>query len=597
MNIFDFLQIGITLLTLFLISPYLGIYIYKIFEMETKDSNVKNSNSSQDNNVKISVSKNNHSKLSFLILKDFTSNLLNKIESGFYKISSVDPKLQMNWKTYAAAMLAFNFLGFLVVFFLQIFQGYLPLNPANLPNVNWHSAFNTAVSFMTNTNWQAYSGESTLSYLTQMLGLTVQNFVSAATGLAVAIALCRGLTSHGTKKIGNFWTDLYRGTIYLLLPLSILFSIVLVSEGVIQNFNIYTNSIGLEGVKQIIPQGPAASQIAIKQLGTNGGGFFGVNSAHPFENPTPFTNWLQLISILLIPASLVFTFGEFAKNKKQAWTIFSAMSFLLILGLGLSLLFEYKINPALDIGASMEGKEIRFGITNSVLWSVFTTAASNGSVNAMHSSLSPISGAVAMFNIMLGEIIFGGVGAGLYGMFLFVIMNVFLSGLMVGRTPEYLGKKIEAREIQMVLLGILFPSACILLGAGISVVLPLALSSLAHQGPHGLSEILYAFSSAAGNNGSAFAGLNANTMYYNIALGFTMLIGRFGVILPVLCLAGNMIEKIQAKPGPGTFPTDSILFVTLLIGVILIVGGLTFLPTLALGPIMEHLLMLQGSTF
>ncbi|NBT59913.1 potassium-transporting ATPase subunit A, partial [bacterium] len=353
----------------------------------------------------------------------------------------------------------------------------------------------------------------------------------------------------------------------------------------------------LDGIEQIIPQGPAASQVAIKQLGTNGGGFFGVNSAHPLENPTPFSNWLQLISILLIPVSLVFTFGEYAKSKRQAWAIFSAMAVLLVVGLGVSLYAEYSGNPLLGGIVSMEGKETRFGIANSILWSVFTTSASNGSVNAMHSSLSPLSGAIAMFNIMLGEIIFGGAGAGLYGMILFVLMTVFLSGLMVGRTPEYLGKKIESREIQMVILGLLLPSACILLGAGLSSVFPVALSSLANQGPHGLSEILYAFSSAAGNNGSAFAGLNANTVYYNLALGIAMLVGRFGVIIPILCIAGSMAEKRQAAAGSGTFPTDSALFVLLLIGVILIVGGLTFLPTLALGPVIEHLLMVQGVTF
>lgn len=562
MNIFDFTQIAITLLTLLLAGPYLGSFIYRVFEDE-----------------------------------QLPHRFFKKIETGFYRLCSIDEKLQMNWKTYALALLTFNALGLVIVFLLQIFQAYLPLNPQNLPNVSWHSAFNTAVSFMTNTNWQGYSGESTLSYFTQMLGLTVQNFVSAATGIAVAVALCRGLTRPEGKKIGNFWMDLYRGTIYLLLPLSIFLAVVLSFEGVVQSFAPYLNVTGLDGVEQIIPQGPAASQIAIKQLGTNGGGFFGVNSAHPFENPTPFSNWLQLISILLIPVSLVFTFGEYAKSKRQAWAIFSAMAVLLIAGLSASLYAEYNGNPLFGGDVSMEGKETRIGVTNSVLWSVFTTAASNGSVNAMHSSLSPISGAIAMFNIMLGEIIFGGVGAGLYGMFLFVLMTVFLSGLMVGRTPEYLGKKIEAREIQMVILGLLLPSACILLGAGFSVVLPVALSSLANQGPHGLSEILYAFSSAAGNNGSAFAGLSANTVYYNLTLGLAMLVGRFGVILPILCIAGSMVEKRQSATGSGTFPTDSALFVSLLIGVILIVGGLTFLPTLALGPIVEHLLMLQGATF
>jgi len=562
MNAVDFLQIAITLLLLLIVGPTLGTFIFKIFENENS-----------------------------------APKIFRKLEGSFYRLCSIDSTSQMTWKTYAVALLAFNAVGLAVVFLLQMFQAALPLNPQGLANVSWHSAFNTAISFVTNTNWQGYSGESTMSYLTQMLGLTVQNFVSAATGIAVAVALCRGLTQHENKKIGNFWKDLYRGSVYVLLPLSVLLTLALCSEGVVQNFGSYVKAVGLEGIEQIIPQGPAASQVAIKQLGTNGGGFFGVNSAHPLENPTPFSNWLQMVSILLIPVSLVFTFGEYANNKRQAWAIFCAMAVLLIVGLGTSLVAEFSSNPALGTGPSLEGKETRFGITNSVLWSVFTTAASNGSVNAMHSSLTPISGAVAMFNIMLGEIIFGGVGAGLYGMFLFVLMTVFLSGLMVGRTPEYLGKKIESREIQMVILGILLPSACILLGAGISAVLPLALSSLANQGPHGLSEILYAFSSAAGNNGSAFAGLSANTVYYNLTLGIAMLVGRFGVILPILCIAGSMIEKRQAPEGPGTFPTDSALFVTLLIGVILIVGGLTFLPALALGPLIEHLLMLDGATF
>lgn len=562
MKTFDILQILLTLTALVVVAPPLGAFIYRVFEDD-----------------------------------HWMPKSLQKIENGLYRLFSVDKTIEMNWKTYTLALLAFNLVGFGLVFLMQMFQAILPMNPQNLPNVSWHSAFNTAVSFVTNTNWQGYAGESTMSYWTQMVGLTVQNFVSAATGIAVAIALCRGLTKSEGKKIGNFWKDLTRGVMFVLLPLSIVLALVLVSEGVVQNLGPYVKAVGLEGVEQILPQGPAASQVAIKQLGTNGGGFFGVNSAHPFENPTPFSNWLQLISILLIPVSVVFTFGEYAKNKKQAWAIFSAMSALLILSLGISLYSEYGTNTALEVEASMEGKETRLGVTNSILWSVFTTAASNGSVNAMHSSFTPLAGGIAMFNIMLGEIIFGGVGAGLYGMFLFVLMTVFLSGLMVGRTPEYLGKKIEAREIQMVILGIILPSACILLGAGVSVVLPVALSSLANQGPHGLSEILYAFTSAAGNNGSAFAGLNANTVYYNLALGVAMIIGRFGVIIPVLCIAGSLVEKRQANPGPGTFPTDSALFVALLIGVIIIVGGLTFLPTLVLGPIVEHLLMLQGSTF
>jgi potassium-transporting ATPase potassium-binding subunit len=562
MNIYDFIQIFITLLILIIFAQILGAFIHSAVEESHEHP-----------------------------------RWLQKTEKMIFKTLSIDSLQKMNWRTYAKSILLFNLIGFIIVFIIQILQKNLPLNPQNLDNVSWHSAFNTAISFMTNTNWQGYSGEATLSYFTQMVGLTVQNFVSAGTGMAVAIALCRALTNKQENHIGNFWQDLYRTTVYVLFPMSFILSILLVSEGVVQNFNSYNLASGIEGVSQIIPQGPAASQIAIKQLGTNGGGFFGVNSAHPFENPTPFSNWLQLISILLIPAAMVFTFGEYTKDKKQAWSIFASMFSLLVIGLCLSLISENNLPDGDLLKNSLEGKELRFGNTNSVLWSVFTSAASNGSVNAMHSSLSPLSGGVALFNIMLGEIIFGGVGAGLYGMFLFVLLTVFLSGLMVGRTPEYLGKKIEAREIQMVILGIILPSAVILIGAGLSSVLPIALSSLSHTGPHGLSEILYAFSSAGGNNGSAFAGLSVNTVYYNVMLGFVMLIGRFGVILPVLAIAGSLAAKSISPPSPGTFSTDSTLFVCLLIGVIIIVGGLTFLPALALGPIVEHFLLFNGTNF
>lgn len=559
---FDLIQVMLTLLILVLAAPFLGVFIFKIIEEEER-----------------------------------LPKVLRQFENFLFRISSVDSEKSMSWKDYSAALLSFNFIGFIALFGILLFQNILPLNPQNLPNNSWHLAFNTAISFVTNTNWQSYSGESTLSYFTQLIGLTVQNFVSAATGIAVAIALCRGLAKREAKSLGNFWKDLIRATFYLLLPMSFLFSIVLISQGVVQNINPYTQVIGLEGGTQLIPQGPAASQIAIKQLGTNGGGFFGVNSAHPFENPTALSNWLQLLAILLIPAALVFTFGEFVKNRKQSWAIFAAMFALLVGGLAVSLWSEYQANPALGVAVNLEGKELRFGVTNSVMWSVFTSAASNGSVNAMHGSLTPISGAVAMFNIMLGEIIFGGVGAGLYGMFLFVLMTVFLCGLMVGRTPEYLGKKIEAKEIQMVILGILLPSAAILIGAGFSSVLPEALSSLANKGPHGLSEILYAFASAGGNNGSAFAGLNTNTAYYNVILALVMLVGRFGVIIPVLAIAGSLAQKKISPAGAGTFATDSSLFVALLIGVILVVGGLTFLPALTLGPVVEHFLMNLGISF
>lgn len=519
------------------------------------------------------------------------------LERFTYKMAGIKPDEETNWKTYTFNLLVFNALGLLFVFLIQVVQASLPLNPAKLGNVSWHSALNTAISFMTNTNWQGYSGESTLSYLTQMLGLTVQNFVSAATGVAVLLALIRGISRRTSETLGNFWTDLTRTTVYILLPLSIIFAIVLVGQGVVQNFGNYQTVQTLQGTGQVIPMGPAASQIAIKQLGTNGGGFFGANSAHPFENPTPLSNFLQMLAILLIPAALTYTYGKMTGSVRHGWTIFSVMLVLLLAGLAVSLYAEYAGNPILNIAGNMEGKETRFGITNSVLWSTSTTAASNGSVNAMHDSLSPLSGMVAMINIMLGEIIFGGVGAGLYGMIIFVILTVFIAGLMVGRSPEYLGKKVEAFEVKMSILAILAPSAVILLFTALTAQTQAGLTSLNNSGPHGFSEILYAFSSAAGNNGSAFAGLNANTVFYNLTLGFGMLVGRFGVIIPVLAIAGNMAAKKITPPSAGTFHTDNWVFAGLLIATILIVGGLTFFPALSLGPVVEQILMNQGITF
>jgi K+-transporting ATPase ATPase A chain len=460
-----------------------------------------------------------------------------------------------------------------------------------LGNVPWHLAFNTAISFVTNTNWQGYSGETTLSYFVQMVGLTVQNFVSAATGIAVLLALIRGISRKNTEKLGNFRTDLIRSTMYVLLPLSILFAVVLVSQGVIQNFKACETVVTLKGTLQTIPMGPAASQIAIKQIGTNGGGFFGSNSAHPFENPTPFSNFLEMLCILLIPAALTYTYGKMVGSTRQGWAIFSVMMILLVAGFSISIYAEYSGNPVFGHLPLMEGKETRFGIANSILWSTSTTAASNGSVNAMMDSLSPVAGMIAMINIMLGEIVFGGVGAGLYGMVIFIILTVFIAGLMVGRTPEYLGKKIEAFEVQMAIISILAPSFAILLFSAWASVSIAGLSSLNNAGPHGFSEILYAYSSAAGNNGSSFAGLNANTVFYSITLGISMIIGRFGIIIPVLAIAGNMAKKNITPPSAGTFHTDNWLFIGLLIAVILIVGGLTFFPALSLGPIMEHLLM------
>jgi potassium-transporting ATPase potassium-binding subunit len=529
--------------------------------------------------------------------RTFLTPVLRPIEGVINRLAGVKADEEQDWRAYAVALVAFNILGFVVVFLLQLAQGGLPLNPAGLPNVEPTLAFNTATSFMTNTNWQSYAGETTMSYATQMLGLAVQNFVSAATGIAVVIALTRGLARRTAQTIGNFWVDLVRATVYLLLPLSLILALVLVSQGVVQNFNAYTEATTLTGVTQVLPQGPAASQIAIKQLGTNGGGFFNVNSAHPFENPTPLSNFLQILAILLIPAALTNTYGRMVGSQRQGWIIFAAMLILLVVGLSLMLVSEYSANPVLGVAGVMEGKEVRFGIANSILWGAATSAASNGSVNAMHSSFTPLAGGVAMLNILLGEIIFGGVGAGLYGMLIFVILTVFIAGLMVGRTPEYLGKKIEAREIQMAILAILLPSAAVLLMTALASVTDAGLSSRANAGPHGFSEILYAFASASNNNGSAFAGLNANTPFYNLLLGIAMWIGRFGVIIPVLVIAGSMVGKKTAPPSPGTFPTDGAVFAGLLIAIILIVGALTFFPALTLGPIVEHLSMAAGRSF
>lgn len=533
----------------------------------------------------------------FMGQKTFLHPVFSWLERLVYRTCGIATDEEMRWHDYAKALLWFNAFGFGAVFVLQLIQAWLPLNPQHLENVSWPTAFNTAVSFMTNTNWQSYAGETTLSYLTQMLGLTVQNFVSAATGIAVLLALTRGIARKTTSTIGNFWADLTRSVVYILLPLSIILALILVGQGVVQTFSPAVTVTTVEGTPQTIPLGPAASQVAIKQLGTNGGGFYNANSAHPLENPTPLSNFLEMLAILLVPAGLVFAYGHMANASRHALIVLGVMMALFVGGLAVSFYAEYSANPAMGVAMNMEGKETRFGTANSILWSVATTDASNGSVNAMHSSLSPLAGGVAMFNMMLGEIIFGGVGAGLYGTILHILLTVFLAGLMVGRTPEYFGKKIEAREIQMVILAILAPSAVILVGAGVACVLPAALSSLGNNGPHGLSEILYAFSSAAGNNGSAFAGLNANTDFYNIILGIAILVGRFVVIIPCLAIAGSLAAKKISPPSIGTFATDTMTFGVLLIAVILIVGALTFLPALSLGPIVEHFLMSIGRTF
>lgn len=523
--------------------------------------------------------------------------LLGPLENTIYKVAGIHPLEDMGWRRYATNLLWFNAVGILVVFVIQILQGSLPLNPDHLPGVNWHLALNTAVSFVTNTNWQSYSGETTMSHGTQMIALSVQNFVSAAVGMAVAVALARGIKRVSADGIGNFWADVVGGTVYVLLPLSLLMAIALMAEGVVQTFSPAVQAMTLEGAQQTIPLGPVASQIAIKQLGTNGGGYFNANSAHPFENPTPLTNFLEMFAIFLIPAALTFTFGSMIGSRKHGWVIFGAMLAMFLAVLTVSLYAEYSVNPALGSAQVMEGKEVRFGTFGSTFFAMLTTAASCGAINSLHSSLSPLTGAMALLNMMVGEVIFGGVGAGLYGMLLFVFMTVFLAGLMVGRTPEYLGKRIEAREMTLAILAILAPSAMILLGTGVSVVTPVALQGLGNIGPHGFSEILYAFTSASANNGSAFAGLNANSIYYNLTLALAMLVGRFAVIIPVLGIAGSLVTKKYTPPSPGTFAVDTFLFGALLIGVVLIVGALTFLPALSVGPVVEHFLMRQGRGF
>lgn len=526
--------------------------------------------------------------------RTFLSSVFLPVERAIYRVCGIHPDDEQNWKSYTLALLAFNLAGLALLFAILLLQGGLPLNPQHLPGLEWTLAFNTAVSFVTNTNWQAYSGEASLSYLSQMLGLTVQNFVSAAVGLAVLVALARGISRKSTSNLGNFWVDLTRATLYGLIPLCLLLALLLVWQGVPQTFLDYAHALTVQGADQSIPLGPAASQIAIKQLGTNGGGFFGVNSAHPFENPTIWSNLFEVVSIILIPAALVFTFGHYVKDLRQSRAILGCMLVLFALGLGASLWAEYQPNPALSAlpveqAAPLEGKESRFGTTASVLWSVTTTAASNGSVNAMHDSLNPLSGMVAMLNMMVGEVIFGGVGAGLYGMLLFVLIAVFLAGLMVGRTPEYLGKKLEAREVRLLVATLLvMPVGVLVLGA-IAASLPGPASAVSNPGAHGFSQLLYAYTSGTANNGSAFGGFGANTPFHNLMIALAMLIGRFGYILPVLAIAGSLAAKKATPVGPNSFPTHGLLFVSLLTATILLVGGLNFLPTLVLGPVADHL--------
>ena len=562
---------------------------------------------------------------------------LNRIGARFedllYRLCGVDPAKDMRWTEYALAMLLFNFLGAVAVYGLQRLQAYLPLNPQGLAAVTPDSSFNTAVSFATNTNWQGYGGETTMSYLTQMLGLTVQNFLSAATGMAIVVALIRGFVRRSADGIGNFWVDMTRSTLYILLPLSLILAVVLVSQGVVQTFDAYKSVPLLEPVtyeqpkldaegtpltdtsgnpvtetktakEQVIAVGPAASQIAIKQLGTNGGGFFNVNSAHPLENATPFSNFLEMLAILLIPAALCYTFGTMVGDTRQGWAILAAMTILFVALLLPAEYAEWKGNPALAAlgidqtandaqpGGNMEGKEMRFGIANSALWATATTAASNGSVNSMHDSFTPLGGLVPMWLMQLGEVVFGGVGSGLYGMLVFAIIAVFVAGLMIGRTPEYLGKKIEAFEMKMAGIAILIPPLLVLVGTALAVSLTAGKATIFNPGVHGFSEVLYAFSSAGNNNGSAFAGLGANNPFYNTALGIAMLLARYWLAVPVLAIAGSLAAKKLVPSGLGTLPTHTPLFVVLLIGTVLMVGALNFIPALALGPVVEHLMMI-----
>jgi K+-transporting ATPase ATPase A chain len=534
--------------------------------------------------------------------------VLRPVEKLLYRLYGVDPQKEMGWKRYAIAVLIFNAVGFVFLYLLQRLQGYLPLNPEHMTAVKPHTAFNTAVSFITNTNWQSYGGETTMSYLTQMLGMTVQNFVSAAKGMAVVVAMIRGFTRHDCETVGNFWVDITRSVLYILLPLSLLLAVALMSQGVVQSLGSYQKAALIEPIKdangaittaeQTIAIGPAASQIAIKHLGTNGGGFFNANSAHPFENPTPLSNFLEMLAILVIPAALCYTFGKMVNDTRQGWTVLGAMVVIYCGMLAICFYAENQTPPWLaKLGVSaagnMEGKEVRFGITNSALFATTTTVTSCGAVNSMHDSFTPIGGLVPMLNIQLGEVVFGGVGSGLYGMLIFAITAVFIAGLMVGRTPEYLGKKIEAFEVKMAALGILIPVLSILIGTAVAIMLSTGRSSIANPGPHGFSEVLYAFSSATGNNGSAFAGLSADTPFYNTSLAIAMLIGRYWILIPVLAIAGSLAQKKSVPVSAGTLPTHGLLFIGLLVSVILIVGALSFIPALALGPIVEHLIMLQ----
>jgi K+-transporting ATPase ATPase A chain len=535
--------------------------------------------------------------------RTFLTPLFGPVERGFYRLAGVNAQSEQTWLGYTTGVLLFSFLGALLLYAILRLQAVLPFNPQGFAGLSPDLAFNTAVSFVTNTNWQSYGGETTMSHLSQMLGLTVQNFVSAASGIAIAVAVSRAFARSGVDRIGNFWIDLTRATLYVLLPMAIVVAVVFVALGLPQTLAGSVDVTSLEGASQTIAMGPIASQEAIKQLGTNGGGFMNVNAAHPFENPNAFSNYLGIFSMLSISAAMVYAFGQIVGSRRQAWALLSAMAVLMVVGIGAIYWAETAGNPIhLAAGmdpalGNMEGKEVRFGQAMTALYAAVTTGLSNGGVNAMHSSLTPLGGLVPLFLIQLGEVLPGGVGSGLYGMVVFAILTVFVAGLMVGRTPEFLGKKIEAREMKLAMLAVLILPLAILGFSAVSAVIPAGLAGPANAGPHGLTEILYAYSSAAGNNGSAFAGLSANSPWYNTTPGLAMLAGRFAYIVPVLAIAGSLARKQKVPPSSGTFPTDGPLFVGLLIGIILILGGLQFFPALALGPILEHVLMLAGQTF
>jgi K+-transporting ATPase ATPase A chain len=573
MNLFGWLQFALYFIILIILVKPLGLYMARIYQGE----------------------------------KTLLSRVLAPVECFIYKLAGIKSKEEMGWKTYAGALLVFNLIGLSFLYLLLRLQNLLPLNPQDLGSVSPFLAFNIAVSFTTNTNWQSYGGETTLSYLSQMVGLTVQNFLSAATGMSVMIVLIRGIARQTTRKLGNFWVDLTRSCLYILMPLACILALLLVSQGVVQTLQPYPVATTLDHsvgpVAQTIPLGPVASQVAIKQLGTNGGGYFNVNSAHPFENPTPFSNFLEMLAILLIPAALTYTYGRMINDTRQGWAIFVTMLLVLVVMTGITIWAESQGNPMftrLGIDSSsgnLEGKEVRFGIVNSALWTTVTTAASNGSVNSMIESYTPIGGLVPMWMMQLGEVIFGGVGSGMYGMLAFIFIAVFVSGLMVGRTPEYLGKKIEIFEMKMAALIVLIPVLTVLFGTAIALLVPEGRAGIFNPGPHGFSEVLYAFSSAGNNNGSAFAGLNANNPFYDISLGFAMLVARYAPIILVLAMAGSLVLKKKIPVSAGTLPTHTPLFIVWSIGVIVIVGALSFLPALALGPIVQQLLLDLGRLY